>query len=444
MKKITLLSILIGLVFAVESFGQKYQEGYTVIEKKGKKGLVFQAQNEKPVVAIEPEMEDIKFAHQQDLYDKYGTVIFCKKGKWKAMHFSGKYGVNITDFEFNEIRELGDRSSNTFVVTSSENKIKWLVYKILGDASVLTTPSEFYDNFDTKCFTPYYKDYVLVQKDNKWGIVTVKGEQLVEPIYSSYETVYFSPAASFIYLKGDKQNLLITIDKQNKWTKEIVESASSLNGSNGQPKRVINGDEQFWSLEWKSVAQEKEKDLLLKKGFIALNTGTYTINVYYNWYNHCKVIGSKMIDVNADIDNSPDIFRNAPENWLGVDDNITKEKGMSGSMTINISENNSTIEKIKSDFINDYKGLAPIGVNNILQKSVTLKDGRKANYLLFYSTEMEGIGFEFKFIVLIEQGGEKIYSEIDMEGERTGVLQKADFEKWAGYFLPVLESIKKI
>jgi len=160
--------------FIFDELDYFYKSGLAVVKKEGKYGFI--DGNGKILIPIQYENAN------QTMSDN--VVIVSQKGKWA---FFDNQGKQLTDFLYNEVKtdfiNLENSKDNTYfkggVAIVIQNSKPIFLDKNLNEIKT----SEVYDNAES--FTD--KGFSIVEKNEKFGVISKDGKVILPLIYSSIE-----------------------------------------------------------------------------------------------------------------------------------------------------------------------------------------------------------------------------------------------------------------
>ncbi len=218
----------------IKPISDKYENGYIVTTKDGKKGVIARDKT----TVLEAKYQDIKQVYGN------GNYVVKENGKWEIVNSEGKIYLKG---KFDNVKSIDGQ--NVIVVSNK----KYGIMTLNGETKIATKYQDL---------TYAFEDNYIFKESGKSGVINLAGEKVVKPEYDSL--IYRSDAGFF---EGNKSSAVDTDFIGNDFKVKLSGILSEINTTSGYMKIRVEDDYKYYNFKF----EEKTNKELLASNTIFLD-----------------------------------------------------------------------------------------------------------------------------------------------------------------------------
>lgn len=207
----------------IKPLGNEYKTGYIVTNQDGKYGII----NYTKEFVLECQYDNIK--NNPNIQN----FIVKQDGKWKVIN---KEKQDILNGEFDDIKSV----DNEYIIIQ-KNK-KYGVYTISGEEKIVPSFNDIEHAFG---------EYFIVKKDNNYGMINLNNETILD---FEYTTLEYDSKANFIQASKDEISTQIL---DSNFEVKLTGILSELNLEKGYMKLRIDNDYKYYNFKFEEKSNKE-------------------------------------------------------------------------------------------------------------------------------------------------------------------------------------------
>lgn len=245
-------TILENIYQEIKPISDKYENGYIVIDKDKRAGVI----NRDKTVAVEVKYEEVK-----QLYGD-GKYVVKESGKWQIV--DGEGNTYLKD-KFDEVISINGNN----VIIKKEKK-----------CGIITISDETKIALKYEDISYAFEDNYIFKENGKYGIINLEGDTVLKP---EYESLIYRVDEGFF--EGSKTNTADTDFIGSDFKVKLSGILSEINTTDGFMQIRINGEYKYYNFKFE---EKKSQELL--------NTNTLFLDKKDGKYGYVNKEGIVVVD----------------------------------------------------------------------------------------------------------------------------------------------------